>query len=123
MMAAPTARPDLEKRPRVGEAAPVGVARMPVGVTLAPAGVALDSEGPQGPVERPAVRAAPGPAGSRRTHSRQQLTRSDVQYSRRLATRSPSNSRMATSRIRLRQPWTTSSNRASHSAMAVVPSR
>lgn len=49
----------------------------------------------------------------------QEFSRWDAQYSRRLAMRSPSNSRMATSRISLRWPSTRSSNRASHSAMAV----
>lgn len=46
----------------------------------------------------------------------------DTQYSRKLAIRSPSSSRMATSRMSLRWPLTRSSKRASHSAIAVDPS-
>lgn len=48
---------------------------------------------------------------------------SEDQYSRRLAMSWPSKTRMATSLIRLRTFWTKSSNWASHSTMAVFPSR
>lgn len=50
-------------------------------------------------------------------------TRSDDQYSRSAEICRPSKSKTAISRIRFRTPWTTSSNSASHSAIAVLPSR
>lgn len=50
-------------------------------------------------------------------------TCSEDQYSRRLAMSRPSKTRMATSLIRLRTFWVKSSNWASHSTMAVFPSR
>src|SRR6267378_6966574 len=60
--------------------------------------------------------------GAYQTEEREAIF-SDDQYSRRLAMSWPSKTRIATSRIRLRTFWGRSSNSASHSTMAVLPSR